>query len=133
MIRRLRNRAARLSAAQTCALLTVAAPAAAAASSADDVLRGTGLSFPYAQPALGQGLELVGALDPDARAVSSTAPSAAAGLTVTYGTTLHALRDRADLQPGETLAVLGASGGVGQAAVEIGKVMGARVIACAQK
>ncbi|MGI9372807.1 MAG: NADPH:quinone oxidoreductase family protein [Hyphomicrobiales bacterium] len=55
----------------------------------------------------------------------------ASGLTVTYGTTLHALRDRADLQPGETLAVLGASGGVGQAAVEIGKAMGARVIACA--
>lgn len=55
----------------------------------------------------------------------------AAGLTVTYGTTLHALKDRADLQPGETLAVLGASGGVGQAAIEIGKVMGARVIACA--
>ena len=55
----------------------------------------------------------------------------AAGLTVTYGTTLHALKDRAQLQPGETLAVLGASGGVGQAAIEIGKVMGARVIACA--
>ncbi len=55
----------------------------------------------------------------------------AAGLTVTYGTTLHALKDRADLKPGETLAVLGASGGVGQAAIEIGKVMGARVIACA--
>jgi len=55
----------------------------------------------------------------------------ASGLTVTYGTTLHALRDRADLQAGETLAVLGASGGVGQAAVEIGKAMGARVIACA--
>jgi NADPH2:quinone reductase len=55
----------------------------------------------------------------------------ASGLTVTYGTTLHALRDRANLQPGETLAVLGASGGVGQAAVEIGKAMGARVIACA--
>ncbi len=55
----------------------------------------------------------------------------AAGLTVTYGTTLHALRDRANMQPGETLAVLGASGGVGQAAIEIGKVMGARVIACA--
>ena len=55
----------------------------------------------------------------------------AAGLTVTYGTTLHALRDRAGLQPGETLAILGASGGVGQAAIEIGKVMGARVIACA--
>jgi len=55
----------------------------------------------------------------------------AAGLIVTYGTSLHALKDRANLQPGETLAVLGASGGVGQAAVEIGKVMGARVIACA--
>jgi len=55
----------------------------------------------------------------------------AAGLIVTYGTSLHALRDRAGLQPGETLAVLGASGGVGQAAVEIGKAMGARVIACA--
>jgi NADPH2:quinone reductase len=59
------------------------------------------------------------------------ADEAAAGLTVTYGTTLHALKDRANIQPGETLAVLGASGGVGQAAVEIGKVMGARVIACA--
>lgn len=57
--------------------------------------------------------------------------AAAAGLSITYGTTLHALRDRADLQPGETLAVLGASGGVGQAAVEIGKLMGAEVIACA--
>ena len=55
----------------------------------------------------------------------------AAGLTVTYGTSYHALKDRADLQPGETLAVLGASGGVGQSAVEIGKAMGARVIACA--
>jgi NADPH:quinone reductase len=56
---------------------------------------------------------------------------AAAGLTVTYGTTLHALRDRAQLKPGETLVVLGAAGGVGQAAIEIGKVMGAKVIACA--
>lgn len=55
----------------------------------------------------------------------------AAGLIVTYGTSLHALKDRASIQPGETLAVLGASGGVGQAAVEIGKAMGARVIACA--
>jgi NADPH:quinone reductase len=55
----------------------------------------------------------------------------AAGLTVTYGTSLYALRERAQLKPGETLAVLGASGGVGLAAVEIGKVMGARVIACA--
>jgi NADPH2:quinone reductase len=55
----------------------------------------------------------------------------AAGLTVTYGTTLHAFRDRADLKPGETVAVLGASGGVGQAAVEIASIMGAKVIACA--
>jgi NADPH2:quinone reductase len=55
----------------------------------------------------------------------------AAGLTVTYGTTLHAYRDRADLKPGETVAVLGASGGVGQAAVEIASIMGAKVIACA--
>ncbi|MGC1780460.1 MAG: NADPH:quinone oxidoreductase family protein [Xanthobacteraceae bacterium] len=55
----------------------------------------------------------------------------AAGLTVTYGTTLYALRERAALKAGETLAVLGASGGTGLAAVEIGKIMGARVIACA--
>ena len=55
----------------------------------------------------------------------------AAGLCVTYGTTLHALKDRARLKPGETLAVLGAAGGVGLAAVELGKLMGARVIACA--
>jgi NADPH2:quinone reductase len=55
----------------------------------------------------------------------------AAGLVVTYGTSLHALKDRAQLKPGETLAVLGAAGGVGLAAVEIGKAMGARVIACA--
>ena len=55
----------------------------------------------------------------------------AAGLTVIYGTTLHALKDRGHLKPGETLAVLGASGGTGLAAIEIGKLMGARVIACA--
>lgn len=55
----------------------------------------------------------------------------AAGLSVTYGTTYYALKDRAKLKAGETLAVLGAAGGVGIAAVEIGKLMGARVIACA--
>jgi NADPH2:quinone reductase len=55
----------------------------------------------------------------------------AAGLCVTYGTTLHALKDRAALKSDETLAVLGASGGVGLAAIEIGKLTGARVIACA--
>lgn len=56
---------------------------------------------------------------------------AAACIMVTYGTSYHALKDRGELKSGETLAVLGASGGVGQAAVELGKIMGARVIACA--
>jgi len=55
----------------------------------------------------------------------------AAAFGMTYGTSMHALRQRARLQPGETLLVLGASGGVGLAAVEIGKAMGARVIAAA--
>jgi NADPH2:quinone reductase len=55
----------------------------------------------------------------------------AAGLTVIYGTTLYALRERARLKPGETLAVLGASGGTGLAAIELGKMLKARVIACA--
>lgn len=49
----------------------------------------------------------------------------------TYGTSYHALKDRADLKQGETLLVLGAAGGVGLAAVELGKVMGATVIAAA--
>ena len=55
----------------------------------------------------------------------------AAGLCITYGTSLYALRERAQLKPGETLAVLGASGGAGLACVELGKRMGAQVIACA--
>jgi NADPH2:quinone reductase len=55
----------------------------------------------------------------------------AAGVSVTYGTTLYALKNRAGLKSGETLAVLGASGGTGLAAIELGKIMGARVIACA--
>ncbi|PRB82963.1 NADPH:quinone oxidoreductase family protein [Pseudomonas sp. MYb185] len=55
----------------------------------------------------------------------------AAGFSMTYGTSMHALVQRGNLQPGETLLVLGASGGVGLAAVEIGKAMGARVIAAA--
>src|SRR5437763_16015947 len=55
----------------------------------------------------------------------------AAGITVIYGTTLHALKDRARLKSGETLAVLGASGGTGLAAIELGKQIGARVVACA--
>lgn len=56
-------------------------------------------------------------------------PVAAAGLLLTYATTIHALEDRGNLTEGETLLVLGAAGGVGLAAVEIGKVMGARVVA----
>jgi NADPH:quinone reductase len=55
----------------------------------------------------------------------------AAALLMTYGTSQHALKDRAQLRSGETLLVLGAAGGVGIAAVELGKAMGARVIAAA--
>lgn len=55
----------------------------------------------------------------------------AAAFSMTYGTAIHALTQRGALQEGETLLVLGASGGVGLAAVEIGKAMGARVIAAA--
>jgi NADPH2:quinone reductase len=55
----------------------------------------------------------------------------AAAFGMTYGTSMHALKQRGQLQAGETLLVLGASGGVGLAAVEIGKAMGARVIAAA--
>src|SRR5690349_3130053 len=53
----------------------------------------------------------------------------AASFIVTYGTSWHALTDRAQLKPGENLVVLGAAGGVGLSAVEIGKALGARVIA----
>jgi NADPH:quinone reductase len=56
---------------------------------------------------------------------------AAASVTITYGTALHALKDRADLKPGETIAVLGASGGAGLAALEIAHLMGGRTIAVA--
>ena len=55
----------------------------------------------------------------------------AAGLIVIYATALHALQDRADPKPGETLVVLGAAGGTGLAAIEIGKLLGLRVVACA--
>jgi len=56
---------------------------------------------------------------------------AGAAFLLTYGTSDHALRDRGALRAGETLLVLGAAGGVGLAAIEIGKALGARVIACA--
>lgn len=70
------------------------------------------------------------------RAKVSTIPDAmpfdqASALLVTYGTTWHALEHRAALRAGETLLVLGASGGVGLAAVELGKALGARVVAAA--
>jgi NADPH2:quinone reductase len=55
----------------------------------------------------------------------------AAGLFITYGTALHALRQRAQLKARETLAILGASGGAGLAAVEVGRALGAEVVACA--
>lgn len=55
----------------------------------------------------------------------------AAGFALAYGTTIHALKQRAQLKAGETLLVLGAAGGVGLAAVQLGKLMGARVIAAA--
>lgn len=54
-----------------------------------------------------------------------------AATLLTYATTIHALKDRANLKPGETLLVLGAAGGVGIAAVELGALLGARVIAAA--
>src|SRR5438270_1978104 len=55
----------------------------------------------------------------------------AASFTLVFGTAHHALKDRAHIKPGETLLVLGAAGGVGLAAVQLGKLMGARVIAAA--
>jgi len=55
----------------------------------------------------------------------------AAAFVLTYATTHHALLDRAAIKPGETLLVLGAAGGVGTAAIQIGKIAGARVIAAA--
>lgn len=56
---------------------------------------------------------------------------AASGMKVTYGTAFYALKQRAQLKPGETLLVTGAAGGVGVAAIELGKAMGATVIAAA--
>ena len=55
----------------------------------------------------------------------------AAAFVLTYGTSYHALKDRAEIKAGETMLVLGAAGGVGLAAIQIGKAMGARVIAAA--
>ncbi len=65
------------------------------------------------------------------RRPSSMDAVTAAAFSMTYGTTMHALKQRANLQSGETLVVLGAAGGVGLTAVELGTLMGARVIAAA--
>ncbi|MFD1510877.1 NADPH:quinone oxidoreductase family protein [Lacimonas salitolerans] len=72
---------------------------------------------------------------PAARAVSlpdGMSAAEAAAFQIAYGTSHLALDHRARMQPGETLLVLGAAGGVGLTAVEVGKLMGARVIACAR-
>jgi NADPH2:quinone reductase len=55
----------------------------------------------------------------------------AASLTLTYGTAMHALVDRAAVQPGESVLILGAAGGVGTASIQVAKALGARVIAAA--
>jgi len=55
----------------------------------------------------------------------------AAGFAITYGTSYYALKQQANIQPGETLLVLGAAGGVGIATIQIAKAMGATVIAAA--
>lgn len=62
---------------------------------------------------------------------AGVADEIAAGLSITYGTAIHGLRERGRLKPGEAVAVLGAAGGAGRAAVEIARLMGARVIAVA--
>ena len=74
------------------------------------------------------------ALAPAARCIPFPANmdfAEASAFVMTYGTSHHALKDRARIRPGETLLVLGAAGGVGLSAVELGKLMGARVIAAA--
>jgi len=74
------------------------------------------------------------AIAPAAQCVAlpdSIAYAPAAGLLLAYGTSWHALHDRAGLKAGETLLVLGAAGGVGLAAIDIGRAIGARVIAAA--
>lgn len=63
------------------------------------------------------------------RIPASMAGAEASGFSLAYGTAIHALQDKGQLRSGETLLVLGAAGGVGMAAVEVGKAMGATVIA----
>jgi len=89
-----------------------------------DAVLGVGVTGGFAEEALIDAANLV-ALPRDADF------AVAAALTMAYGTTIHALKDRARIVRGETLLVLGAGGGTGLAAVEIGKLLGATVIAAA--
>ena len=81
----------------------------------------------YAQEVLVDATNVI----PLPRGISDEDLELAGSFVLTYGTSLHALKDRAQVQAGETLLVLGAGGGVGLAAVEIGKLLGLRVIAAA--
>jgi len=110
---------------ETGGLVVETAPDAAGFSVGDPVMGvGTSAGGGYAEEiVLAQ--ERVFALPPSLSFVD------AAAIPVVYGTSLYALRQRARLQQGETLLVLGAAGGVGLAAVQLGKAMGARVIAAA--
>lgn len=81
----------------------------------------------YAQEALVEASHVI----PLPKDISDDDLELAGSFVLTYGTSLHALKDRAKAQEGETLLVLGAGGGVGLAAVEIGKLLGMRVIAAA--
>jgi NADPH:quinone reductase len=81
----------------------------------------------YAQEALVDATHIV----PLPATISDADFELAGSFVLTYGTSLHAIKDRAEAKPGESLLVLGAGGGVGLAAVEIGKLMGLRVIAAA--
>jgi NADPH:quinone reductase len=79
----------------------------------------------------GMAEKLVAPADRCVRIADTMPDEAAASFILTYGTAYHALRDRAQLRAGEILLVLGAAGGVGLATVELGKAMGARVVAAA--
>jgi NADPH:quinone reductase len=83
---------------------------------------------------IGHGGFAEAALSPAAIAIpvpEEVEPAVAASLSYAYGTTLYALRDRGRMRAGETVLVLGAAGGVGLAAVQVSKLLGARVIAAA--
>ncbi|MEZ5463333.1 NADPH:quinone oxidoreductase family protein [Dokdonella sp.] len=92
-----------------------------------DKVVGLGSHGAYAQEAVVDATHVV----PLPKGISDADLELAGSFVLTYGTSLHALKDRAEARAGETLLVLGAGGGVGLAAVEIGKLMGLRVIAAA--